>query len=214
MIPITFRALSNYNKPGANKLAPTPKPTGTLETDLMIAVLLQASASVIDVPAGWVEFDSDTSAGAVITQKKYWKIAGASEPTSYTWGNFNTGAGGVCITSWYGDYDPLDPMGDSSYLTTASTVTPATASLNMLNYGNLIITTFVTTIITALTLASNPTDETNLIDSAYLGKRFSYFYEIDKLGATGAKTATYTGAACVFQTSIISINAKKSNFFF
>ncbi len=68
------------------------KPTGTAQDDFMIALLVSTIASDTDgstmssAPSGWTnEHDYIQSATSGQHVYIYWKVAGASEPSSYTW---------------------------------------------------------------------------------------------------------------------------------
>jgi hypothetical protein len=60
------------------------KPAGTVEGDLLIAMFGDFASSTFTPPAGWTALGSVYSAGGTNAQVFY-KIAGASEPSSYTW---------------------------------------------------------------------------------------------------------------------------------
>lgn len=71
------------------------KPTGTLQGHLMIAVTHGYVADTFTPPSGWIFLDfEDDSTG--LRSRAYYKIAGASEPSTYQW-IFQPGAGGGAI---------------------------------------------------------------------------------------------------------------------
>lgn len=67
----------------------TDKPTGTVQGDMMLAIHANASGShsQLTAPADWLLLD-DYDGGANNVHVKVWqKVAGASEPTTYTFGH-------------------------------------------------------------------------------------------------------------------------------
>ncbi len=84
---ITYVA-STYDNVGGGGTASLgmAQPAGTLENDLLIAQigLRSGSPSITTVPAGWALAASQSRGD--MTQLVYYKIAGAAEPATYTWG--------------------------------------------------------------------------------------------------------------------------------
>jgi len=64
-------------------------PSGTQNGDVMIAhVVVRTAGNTITAPSGWTQIvRKDT--GSALSTVAYWKAAGSSEPSSYTW-NFGT----------------------------------------------------------------------------------------------------------------------------
>jgi hypothetical protein len=60
------------------------RPTGSANGDLMLAAILAGSTATITPPSGWTSVVTTTS-GTAIRQSVFIKVAGASEPASYTW---------------------------------------------------------------------------------------------------------------------------------
>lgn len=90
------------------------KPTGTGEDDILIACFTCNSVTVTP-PTGFTQF-ANTSNSNLFT-RLYFKVAGASEGTNYTFTTNNNGPIHVALTTWRGA-DPIDPIAD----------TPATAN--------------------------------------------------------------------------------------
>lgn len=71
------------------------KPSGVVSGDLMIAQVTRSNTNTITgVPSGWTLLRVDGS-GAEPHQYLYYKIAGASEPSSYTWTYSATSTDGI-----------------------------------------------------------------------------------------------------------------------
>lgn len=67
-----------------------PKPTGTAERDLMVALVWAYEETVSSAPTGWTEREHNQTSNVVGQPERfhsylYHKEAGASEPSSYTW---------------------------------------------------------------------------------------------------------------------------------
>ena len=86
------------------------RPAGTVSGDVMLAAILVAGDSTISRPSGWVRVVS-TASGLAVTQVVFRRIAGPSEPASYTWtigpaahtvGAIVTYRGGVAVDGWGG----------------------------------------------------------------------------------------------------------------
>lgn len=59
------------------------KPSGTVSGDVLVAFVNMVRSSAINTPpSGWTTIEAS---GAYAYSHVYWKVAGASEPSSYTW---------------------------------------------------------------------------------------------------------------------------------
>jgi hypothetical protein len=96
-----------------------PVPAPLTPGDLMVAAISRNDADAATLPAGWIPIAS-VSAGVSITADTYYKIAGASEPLSYTWTytrpEWNRGA-----IAAYSNYDLAQPIDNSNGFTGLST---------------------------------------------------------------------------------------------
>lgn len=115
------------------------KPAGTVEGNVMVAFIgsERTSGDVTVVPTGWtllnheqLEVDGDGTGPAVATLhlRSYIKVAGVSEPSSYTW---TRGAGGASI-GHLGTYlgDTIQPDANGGTVTTASGVAHTQATMS------------------------------------------------------------------------------------
>jgi hypothetical protein len=102
--------------------------------DLMLANVSVngGSAAIIAAPTGWTQIlrtDNDTNVSLV----SYWRIAGASEPSSYTWSidHQTTAEGGITPYSGIDATDPIDTSaGNIGFGTLATTTSVTTSSAN------------------------------------------------------------------------------------
>jgi outer membrane biosynthesis protein TonB len=102
-------ATANTNGSGGATLTLTV-PTGTSSGDVMVAhVIVQTAGNVITAPAGWnlvLRQDSSSS----ISTALYVKVAGATEPTSYSWtfGTAGQASGGIASYIGVNTSSPID----------------------------------------------------------------------------------------------------------
>lgn len=82
---IAFRGSSTASTKSANALT-VERPAGVQAGDVMLAAIdVSGAPSSATPPSGWAMFRQDQS-GSELGQYVYWKVAGASEPATYTWG--------------------------------------------------------------------------------------------------------------------------------
>ena len=78
---IAFRNKSEAQANGTDTLSPS-KPSGVVEGDLLLATLVNDNGGTsFTLPSGWTEIEYQTGS---MTSGMYYKVAGASEPSSYT----------------------------------------------------------------------------------------------------------------------------------
>src|SRR3989344_715183 len=93
------------------------KPASVVEGDLLLANITveQGSGVAVAAPLGWTEILRTGNANRV-SIISYWKIAGASEPSNYTW-SFDlktTAVGGITRYSCVDATNPIDSAAGSS----------------------------------------------------------------------------------------------------
>lgn len=103
------------------------KPTGTLQGHYMLAVTHGYVGDTFTAPSGWTLIDAynDADSGTSLRSRAYYKFAGASEPSNYTF-TFQPGPGGgaigasittfsdtVGLDSYYINNFVFDPSGES-----------------------------------------------------------------------------------------------------
>ncbi|MDQ8045938.1 MAG: hypothetical protein AAGC46_14560 [Solirubrobacteraceae bacterium] len=128
---VGFRATSCINTHSASSSTFTvTKPTGTAQGDLMMINLREMSnaSAAITAPTGWTALLSyKKSVATYINSISYWKVATASEPTTYS---FTIGPGPSNVTgsiSSFTGVDTSNPLAGAGAQTTATTGTPAAA---------------------------------------------------------------------------------------
>jgi MSHA biogenesis protein MshQ len=175
-------------------------PVGTAENDVLIAALgVQPSSATITPPAGWTLEQRVNNASATTNSLAvYRKVAGASEPASYSW--IVTGAtfavGGI---QGFSNVDASSPI-DVSALgqATASSTSHATESVTTTVANTMLVTNHTYASSRSWTAPTNMTegfDQKSGGDSA-TGQSIEGSYVVQSAaGATGTKTATAAGDA-------------------
>lgn len=116
LTPPTFRAGANTAYTALVYSTTIPKPTGTVENDIMLAYLFRgrgtADWSLLTVPTGWTQIGTDVDVfdgGFWARSAIWWKRAGASEPADYTWDHIGTTSS---TQGYIGSYSGCPTSGD------------------------------------------------------------------------------------------------------
>ena len=98
---ITHRNSQTYASDSSTGSLIFTKPTGTLEGDILVAFIVYSSAGdTINPPTGFVEIEGGTGTTSV-TAKSYYKVAGDSEPTTYSFTSATTHGRAGVLSSFY-----------------------------------------------------------------------------------------------------------------
>ncbi len=110
---ISLRAATSGNNGNGGANLTINLPAGTTSGDVMVAhVIVQTAGNTITPPAGWNLVLRQDSASSISTAS-YVKVAGASEPASYTWSFGTAGEASGGIASYIG-VDTTTPV-DASH---------------------------------------------------------------------------------------------------
>ena len=195
------------------------KPTGTAQNDVMIAaVSVRPNTAGLTSPSGWTLVRTvENTGGAAHVLAIYRKVAGASEPTSYTWTLSNsTGAvGGIQSFSGVDTTSPIDvesgqatPNGlshSTSSITTSSgatTISAFTYTLNAVGNRTQVVdgtgtTTYAYDSLHRLTAVTYPGPQTDTYTYDQVGNRLTknataYTYDnADQMTVAGGVNYTY-----------------------
>jgi Tfp pilus assembly protein PilV len=126
---------TTYDNNSSNS-AVVSKPTGVVQNDIMFAYIGHQNATNVlnSIPTGWTLVAKNDNGSN--HQALYYKVAGASEPVSYTFGLSASVRVGVTISAWRGGFDitnPIDVVSNTQY--TVNNTTYRAASMN-LTYAN------------------------------------------------------------------------------
>ena len=103
---VTFRAKAAANADATTSITIT-KPTGTTTDDILIALIVNDATRVLTPPSQWTELFRATNVDHQAAL--YWKKAGASEASNYTWSwTGDTDAKGIILA--YYNVDPTTPL--------------------------------------------------------------------------------------------------------
>jgi hypothetical protein len=109
------------------------KPTGTTSGDVMIAVLGGTPATL----SGWTLLGSAAGGSSMKTVRAFYKVAGASEPTSYTW-TISSSATQAFIATYRGvdNTTPVDTTHfDITGVTSTADFTPTSQTATAAQWG-------------------------------------------------------------------------------
>lgn len=98
------------------------KPVGVAEGDVLTAGITSNNTAHV-APAGWVNFGGiiSTTSGVNWQTQLYYKVAGASEPASYSWTIGDVGPSGGFLNAWRG-VDTTTPVVGFAQLETDATL--------------------------------------------------------------------------------------------
>jgi len=186
-----------------------PVPTGTVQDDVMIAsIAVRPSSTSITAPSGWTLVRRINNGNSVSNSLAvYRRVAGSSEPGSYTWtlSGDDFSAGGM--QSFY-NIDTSNPVDVENGQTTASGTAHATPSVTTTVENAMLVTSH--------TYSSNrtwspPSGMTEAFDFALgtdpaTGQAIEGNYvRQSAAGSTGTKTATAAGDSDVGNAHILAL---------
>ncbi len=206
---LTLRGTATSDPGGAVTTLVVNVPSGVLSGELLVAqVTVKTTAVTVTAPACscWTFIRSDNSAGAnPVKQALYYRVAGASEPTTYTWtlGTSVKATAGMYALQGVDQASPIDAQGSNAVASAtsgaASAVTSTVTNTLVLYFGGLERDA-------TCALSGGPTKDYSVLVSsggAATTKTTSCAGQkaVASVGATGAATFTWgNAAAMVFQT--------------
>ncbi|HYE95062.1 MAG TPA: hypothetical protein VD962_02535, partial [Rubricoccaceae bacterium] len=168
------------------------KPTGVVQGDFLMAVIRTRIGAGWNVPSGWTQLMIHTSGG---TQVVFYKFAGSSEPTSYTF--TATGphrmAGGIVAYSGVHSATPIDvyngATGNSTSMAAPSLTTTSANTMLVAFYGINNNVAFTQPASMSLRFSQQTVDSGDFDHQVRVGASDETF---GGPGATGTRTATTT----------------------
>ena len=124
---ITLVANSSGNLDNTSSVA-VAKPTGTAEFDVIIAMMSIDGTAKTALPSGFTTIQATDTAGSHGNIIGY-KIAGASEPSTYTFAPASGSERAWCCLATYRGVDNVSPINGSNTNTTASSSTATLSSI-------------------------------------------------------------------------------------
>jgi hypothetical protein len=107
---ISLRSSSANTSGGSSSSLVLNVPAGTQSGDVMVAhVVVRTAGNTITVPTGWTQIVRQDT-GSALSTVAYYKIAGSSEPSSYTWtfGTAGEASGGIGSYIGVNNTTPID----------------------------------------------------------------------------------------------------------
>jgi hypothetical protein len=117
-----------------------PKPAGAAAGDLLLATVDVRGVPAITPPAGWTQLQTNTS-GTAIRKATFWRLAGASEPETYTWG-FSKALNAVGTILAYDGVSATSPIQASSGQANAASTSITAPSLTTTSPDALVVGLF------------------------------------------------------------------------
>ena len=212
LIAQTFRSAAQYfATTGVNSLT-INKPTGTVNGDVMIAAIgIRPNTASITAPSGWTLIKrTDQSGGTASSQALYWKAAGSSEPSNYTW-TFSSSTGSAGGIATFYNVNTANPVNVSGGQATGSALAHSTPSVTTTATNTMVIA--VQSFASCATWTP-PAGMTEIVDvssdavpnAVGISLNMSWVRQA-AIGATNAKSATASGDADVGVAQIVALNS-------
>ncbi|MFA6354853.1 MAG: hypothetical protein WCW65_00275 [Candidatus Paceibacterota bacterium] len=117
------------------------KPTGVVQNDIMFAYIMHNNSTdrLNSIPVGWTQIGRHKNGNS--NQALYYKVAGPSEPASYTFGLSSSSRFAVTINAYRGCFNittPIDTSSNTEYVTSNTTYRAASMNLTS-SYTTVII---------------------------------------------------------------------------
>ncbi len=125
IVPTTYDNSSSVS-------AVVTKPTGVIQNDIMFAYIMHNNSTdrLSTIPTGWTQIGRHKNGNA--NQALYYKVAGASEPASYTFGLISSSRLAVTINVYRGCFNllnPIDTISNTGYVVNNTTYRAASMTL-------------------------------------------------------------------------------------
>jgi hypothetical protein len=136
---------TTYDNPSSNSVV-ISKPTGVAQNDIMFAYIGGTSLNVNSVPSGWSLVGSHVN--GTNRQYLYYKVAGAGEGSSYTFGLSSSVRAGGTISAFRGCFNTTNPIDTSSnveYVTSNTTYRAASMNLSTPDQNIIIFPSLIAT---------------------------------------------------------------------
>jgi hypothetical protein len=194
---IAFRSASSGGNGTANSLT-LPAPAGIATGDLLLAAVDVRGSPTITAPAGWTLVRSDQS-GYTIKQSVYYKIAGSSEPASYTW-TFASSQGASGGIAAYIGVDTSAPIAATAGQANAASTQITAPSVTTTGPNQLVVGLFGTAVATTV---GQPAGFAERYEASSTAGTYRATSELsDRLQTSAGSTGTLVATAGASATSI------------
>lgn len=199
--------------PAAGSLLTINKPAGTSANDVLIAAVAVAPNTSITVPPGWTLIaDTQQTATNPSRTATYYRVATASEPTSYTW-MLGSSAGVTAVGSIaaFSGADTSNPIDAWAATATASALTHTAPSVTTTQNGGMLVTVHALASSTAWSTPAGMTSAASIASLAIPdanGVSLAMNYESRaNAGSTGPRTATVSADGDAGASHAIALKA-------
>ena len=190
----------------ANSLV-VDKPNGVVENDIMLSVAYKNGATgTITPPAGWVDIYDDLIGQISGVMSLYYKIAGGSEPSNYTFNFSDTTRVRVAIAA-FSNVDTSAPINDNDFtkgLVGTHLVGPD-LSTNAVNCMYVLMAIIDQNIVVS---GTPPVGMTEFLDVDGNAPTYIGYELLPDIGATGIKTVTITNTTATHVTFGVALKPK------
>ena len=143
---VTLRGVSSASRAGVKSLS-VDRPPNVAADDVLLAVVVTPSSTVLKAPNGWSLVRTDVS-GTALRQSLYARRVAASEPGSYSWSVAGKDDMSIAVLAYRGADGSVLPVAGGSV--TASSVSISSASVPT-TAGHLLVSAFAVRGTAALT---------------------------------------------------------------
>lgn len=194
-------ASSANNAAGSTSLAIT-KPTGVTQGDVMVAAITASGTGTITAPSGWTAI-KNTTQGTVLRQAVYYKVATASEASSYSWslGTSRSAAGGIADYSGVNQTVPVD----ASATGTAASGNAVAPSVTTSAANDLVIAAAAFATTTTVTPASDTTERFDATSALGTTTAEAADFSQASAGATEAKTISPASSGSAWIATTVAL---------
>lgn len=183
------------------------KPTGTVDNDIMLAIVSSYDAYANTIPTGWTKIAELIPSGTSMRARLYWKLA-ASEGASYTWGYSPSQTNSVVIATFRGGFNttsPIDVVSATSYTTSDTTCRAAAMTVAAANSPLI----FMASVAAAATFTKPSVPTTDWVEN-YDGAGSDFANEVCSMtwtgsGSTGNMDATLSASKTVKQAFAVAL---------
>src|SRR5712692_2699944 len=200
---ISLRAAAIGNNSGGGPTLTIGEPAGTTSGDVMVAhVIVRTAGNTITPPAGWnlvLRQDSSSSISTV----SYVKVAGSSEPASYSWSFGTAGQASGGIASYIG-VDTTNPVNVANAQYNASTSNVDNSGVTTTTANDMLVYAVGIIVATTVNVPAGFTQVwSNNSNSATTSEMSQEIFSA--IGATGTIHGTHNGGANSNITMLIAL---------
>jgi len=200
---ISLRAAATGNNGAGGSTLTISLPAGTTSGDVMVAhIIVQTAGNAITRPAGWnLVLRLDT--GSAIATATYVKVAGSSEPASYTWSFGTAGQASGGIASYIG-VNTTTPVDASHAQYNSSTSNVDNSGVTTTTANDMLVYAVGVIVVTTVNVPSGFTEQWRTSSSSSTTSEMSQEL-FASAGATGKIHGTLNGGANSNITMLIAL---------